>query len=244
MLRSRKIVYLLVDDGDLVKTLRFKSDKYIGDPINAIKIFNEKEVDELIMLDISATRDNKDPDFNLIKSVAKECTMPFGYGGGINNVKDASKIIVSGAEKIILGEAIFHKPGLINEISNNLGSQSVAAVLNYKKNLFGKHNLYVQNGEKKINDSIENTLMKCQNEGAGELILYNIDRDGTRQGYDFSLIDLVYPNITVPISIVGGVGDALHFDMAEKRYDIIGMGAGSFFTLVGKYKAVLINYSV
>jgi cyclase len=231
-----------MNDGDLVKTLKFKPDKYLGDPLNTIKIFNEKEVDELVLLDINATRKGREPDYELIKSVARECTMPFGYGGGIKNSKQATEIIAAGAEKIVLGDGVFFNKNLISETAEILGSQSVSVIINYKKNLFGNHHIYIKNGEKKMKEDVLEFLQDSQNKGAGELVLYNIDRDGTRIGYDFSLVDKAYSLISIPIAIIGGVGSHNHFEEAVEKYPVIGLGAGSFFTLVGRYKAVLISY--
>jgi len=225
-----------------VKTFKFKPDKYLGDPLNAIKIFNEKEVDELILLDINVTRKDQEPNYELISSVARECSMPFGYGGGIKNSKQAREIIAAGAEKVVLGDGVFLNENLISETSKFLGSQSVSVVINYKKNLFGKHHIYTSNGKRKMEVDIIEFSQNCQKRGAGELVLYNIDRDGARIGYDFSLVDEIYSIINIPIAIIGGVGSHNHFEEAKERYKIIGIGAGSFFTLVGKYKAVLISY--
>lgn len=242
MLRSRRIVYLLIDNQDLVKTYKFKNDKYLGDPLNAIKIFNEKQVDELVLLDISATKNNIEPNYELISSIAKECTMPFGYGGGIKNPVQAKKVISSGAEKVILGDAIIDDNNLIKKTSEILGTQSVSIVINYKKNIMGKHNIFIKNGRERVTYNIEDIIQKSINNGAGELVLYNIDNDGVRRGYDFSLVDKIYSKVKIPISILGGVGKKEHLDEAINKYGIIGVGAGSFYTLVGKYKAVLINY--
>ena len=242
MLRSRKIVYLLMDNQDLVKTLKFEEDIYLGDPLNAIKIFNEKEVDELVLLDIGATRDNREPNYKLISMIAKECTMPFGYGGGIKTLDEGKRVIESGSEKIILGDIIFKNQNLIYETSKILGTQSISVIINYKKNIFGKHSVYKNNGKNKVDIEIINFIKNCVSYGAGEIVLYNIDNDGVRAGYDFSLIDKIYPEVKVPISIVGGVGMKEHLDDAILKYKIIGVGAGSFYTIVGKFKAVLINY--
>ena len=185
---------------------------------------------------------NIEPNYALISTIARECTMPFGYGGGIKNYIQAKKVISSGAEKVILGDAIINNNNLIKETSEIFGTQSVSIIINYRKNIIGKHNIFMKNGTERVTFNIEDIIQNSINNGAGELVLYNISNDGVRGGYDFSLIDKIYSKVKIPISIIGGVGKKEHIDEAINKYGIIGVGAGSFYTLVGKYKAVLINY--
>lgn len=243
MLRSRIIPCLLVRDKGLVKTVKFKEGKYVGDPINAVKIFNEKEVDELIVLDIDATKDSREPDYKLIEKLALECRMPFCYGGGIRTKNQASKIIGLGVEKVALSSAIVVNPMLISEIANEIGSQSVVAVLDVKKKRFGSkyevwtHNANVNTGKCPVEFSKE-----LESLGVGEIVINSIANDGVMKGYDLDIVDKVRSSITVPMTVLGGAGSSNDIENLVDRYGVIGAAAGSLFVFKGVYKAVLISY--
>ena len=243
MLRSRITPCLLVHKKGLVKTVEFGNPKYVGDPINAVKIFNEKEVDELIVIDIDATVEGRGPDFNLIKNLAIECRMPFCYGGGITTVDQAKKIISLGVEKVAISSAALNNPQLLREIGNAIGKQSLVVVLDVKKKgLFGNYELYTHNGKKSSKYKLKEYLTILNEIGIGEIVVNSIDEDGKMEGYDFKLCDLVRGLTSMPMTIIGGAGDLDDIKNAISRYKTIGVSAGSLFVFKGKYKAVLINY--
>lgn len=243
MLRSRITPCLLVHKKGLVKTVEFENPKYVGDPINAVKIFNEKEVDELIVIDIDATTEERGPDFNLIKNIAIECRMPFCYGGGITTVAQAKKIISLGVEKIAISSAALSNPQLLIEIGNAIGTQSVVVVLDIKKKgIFGNYELFTHNGKKRCNYKLKEYLLILNEIGIGEILINSIDEDGKMKGYDFKLYDFVRNLTNMPMTILGGAGCLADIKTAIERYKTIGVAAGSLFVFKGKYKAVLINY--
>ena len=243
MLRSRIIPCILVHNKGLVKTVKFKEPKYVGDPINAVKIFNEKEVDELIVLDIDATKENRGPNFKMIKGLADECRMPFCYGGGITTVKEAKKIINLGAEKVALSYSALSNISLCQEIGDVIGNQSVVVVLDVKKKIFfGGYDIYTHNGTKKSNWKLSEFVLKLEEIGIGEIVINSIDNDGVMQGYDLALIESVREKCSMPITVIGGAGSLQHIKDLISKFKIIGAAAGSLFVFKGKYKAVLINY--
>ena len=242
MLNPRIIPCLLIHNKCLVKTVNFQNPKYIGDPINAVKIFNEKNCDELIVLDIDATAKGISPDFKLIKRLAIESRMPLCYGGGVDTLETAEKIINLGVEKIALSSSALLNPLIIKEISNSIGSQSLVVVLDLKKKLFGGYDIYIKNGKKKINIKLEEFILKIQELGVGEIVFNSIDNDGVMKGYDLNLVTLVKPLTKVPITILGGAGKLKDIQTLIDKFKIIGASAGSLFVFKGKYKAVLINY--
>ena len=242
MLRPRLIPFLLVKDGGVVKTIKFGNDQYIGDPLNAIKIFNEKCVDELVLLDIDATTKNRDPDYKSIHRFAAETRMPFCYGGGIKNVAQAKKIINLGVEKVAISSAIIERPQLAAEISDEIGKQSLVAVLDIKTNLFGDMQVYVNNGKKKVNVRPLDLIDKLQNYGVGEIVLNSINDDGVMKGYNLKLIEQLIDSINVPSTFIGGAGKIADFSELVAKFGVVGCGAGSLFVFKGKFKAVLINY--
>jgi cyclase len=243
MLRSRIVPCLLVRNKGLVKTVQFKDSKYVGDPINAVKIFNEKEVDELIVLDIDATKERRSPNFKMIKDLAVECRMPLCYGGGIKTIDQAKEIIRLGAEKIALSSIIFENRDMIREIADAVGVQSVIAVLDVKKKgLFGKYQVYINNGTKSTGMDPITVAKELENLGVGEVVINSIDNDGMMKGYDLKLIELIREAINLPLTVLGGAGKLDDIKELIKKYKIIGAAAGSLFVFKGKYKAVLINY--
>ena len=245
MLRSRIIPCLLIEDGGLVKTQVFDNPKYVGDPINAVKIFNEKEADELIVLDISATKSLSSPNFDLIKKLAAECRMPLCYGGGINSVEQAIQLIDMGVEKVAVSSAAIARPILIREMVDALGSQSVVIILDFlkKKNLFStQYKLCSHNGKKFYNEDPFLFLKKCQEAGAGEIVINSVDNDGLMNGYDLNLALELKPVAKIPITFLGGAGSLDHIEELIENFGTVGAAAGSLFVFKGKYRAVLINY--
>ena len=245
MLRSRIIPCLLVHNKGLVKTTYFKEPKYIGDPINAVKIFNEKNADELMVLDIDASRNNSEPNYEMIKKLAAECQMPLCYGGGIKNREQAIKIIDLGVEKISLSSILYKNINLISEIATSIGSQSVVATIDLLK----KKSIFKTTYECRTRNMLDledvdafDFIRLCENEGVGEIVINSIDRDGEMKGYDIELARNLKNIVKIPLTILGGAGS--HDDMKEliSKCGIIGSAAGSLFVFKGKYRAVLINY--
>jgi cyclase len=241
MLRTRIIPILLLKDGGLVKTLKFSKDRYIGDPINAVKIFNQKEVDELVLLDISATRNGTAPNFSEIKEIVSEAFMPVGYGGGISKMEHIEQLFNIGVEKVILNSAIFDNKQLLEEAIKIYGSQSIVASLDIKKDIWGNYRIYTNSGKKKQNISLDDCIKLIQEIGVGELVINNIDKDGTMQGYDLDLIEKVSVMLDIPVVAVGGAGTINDFIKAVK-VGASAVAAGSMFVFQGVHKAVLISY--
>jgi cyclase len=242
MLRPRVIPCLLLRDKGLVKTFRFGEYKYVGDPINAVKIFNEKETDELMVLDIDASANGSIPDFALIKKLAAECRMPLCYGGGVKTVEQAKQIIGLGVEKVAISTAAIDNPTLISAIAAEIGSQSVVVVLDVKKSLFGKYEVYTFNGKKNTKRAVSDVAIEVQALGAGEIVVNSIDQDGQMKGYDLNLAMSVRDAITLPMTVLGGAGSLEDIGKLIKTCGVVGASAGSYFVFKGKHRAVLINY--
>lgn len=243
MLYPRIIPCLLVHNKGLVKTVRFKEPKYVGDPINAVKIFNEKEVDELIVVDIDATTLGKEPDYKMIENLAVECRMPLCYGGGIKTVEQAQRIFNLGVEKIAISSAAVENPEFVPKLAERVGNQSVVVVLDVKKRLFGnKYELYLNNGSKSTGIDPVSFANKMQDYGAGEIVINSIDNDGTMKGYDMNLIKMIREKIHIPVTVLGGAGSLEDLGNVIHEHGIIGVAAGSYFVFKGKFRAVLINY--
>jgi cyclase len=242
MLRPRIIPSLLIHNNGLVKTINFKNPKYVGDPINTVRIFNEKEVDELAIFDIDASVNNSKPNFDLLKKLANQSRMPLCYGGGVKTVEDALKIFSLGIEKIAVSSGIVNKPSLISEIADRVGSQSVIAVLDVKKKFFGGYELAVDNGKKLTGINPFDFAKEVQDLGAGEIIVNSIDQDGTMKGFDLELIKKIASIIKIPLTVLGGAGSLSDIKKVIDAHGIIGVAAGSLFVFKGPYKAVLINY--
>jgi cyclase len=215
----------------------------VGDPINAVKIFNEKEVDELIVLDIDATKEKRSPDFDMIKNLAVECRMPFCYGGGVTTVEEVKKIISLGAEKVAISSTAINNLTIVEQMSNAVGAQSIVVVLDVaKKGLLGNYELLTENGKKKTGIKVKDFVLQLNKIDIGEIVINSIDRDGKMLGYDFNLIDMVRELTDVPITALGGAGSLSDIKSLIDRYKIIGAAAGSLFVFKGKYRAVLISY--
>lgn len=242
MLRPRIIPCLLVRNKGLVKTVKFGPGKYVGDPINAVKIFNEKEVDELIVLDIDATANGVDPDFDMIRKLAAECRMPLCYGGGVKSVEQAKTIIGLGVEKVALSAALLSDPALATRIADEVGSQSVVAVLDVKKKMFGRYEVLTHNGKNGTGKDPAEFARELERLGVGEIVINSIDHDGEMKGYDLSLAKKVREKTTVPMTVLGGAGSLQDIGALIRDFGIVGAAAGSLFVFKGVYKAVLINY--
>jgi cyclase len=242
MLRSRYIPVLLIEDGELTKTKEFKEGIYVGDPINAIRIFNEKQVDELGLFDISITQNGTKIDFDLLRDIAVNANMPLTYGGGVKSVKDASRIISLGFEKVSISSAFFDTPTLINDIIAEVGAQSIAVCLDVKR-INNEYVLFTHRGTQKANWTLEKALEFIENNPIGEVIINSIDRDGTFTGYDIELAKLVRRVVSINMTVLGGCNGMEDIASLERNIGVCGCAAGSFFTFVGKNNAVLLNYS-
>jgi len=245
MLRPRIIPCLLVHQSGLVKTKGFKDPKYVGDPINAVRIFNEKEADELIVLDIDATVSKVAPDFDLIAKLAAECRMPLCYGGGVTTAEQAARIIDMGVEKVAVSAAAVANPALLSQMADVVGRQSVVAVIDVRKRtgLFAKgYEVCTHNG--KISHKVEPVALakQLQDAGAGEVVVNSVDRDGYMQGYDLELAAQFKQALRVPVTFLGGAGSLDHMGDLVAKLGVVGAAAGSLFVFKGKYRAVLINY--
>jgi imidazole glycerol-phosphate synthase subunit HisF len=241
MFRPRIIPTLLLKDHGLVKTVRFKNPTYIGDPINAIKIFNELEADELIFLDITAAQENRSVSPDLVAKIGHEAFMPFSVGGGINTVEQVKALIRAGAEKVVINSASTLVPKLVSEAALQCGSQSIVVAIDVKRNLFGKPKVWINGGRQNTNLDPVTHARAMVNEGVGEIMINSIDRDGTLMGYDIELIQTVSSAVSIPVIASGGAGTNLHFKMAIQA-GAHGVAAGSKFVFHGARRAVLVNY--
>jgi cyclase len=243
MLRPRIIPCLLIHNGGLVKTKNFTDPKYVGDPINAVKIFNEKEVDEIIVADIDATRLNKEPDYVLIEQIATECRMPFCYAGGVTRPEQVERIVSLGVEKVAIGAAAVSNPQLIQESASRVGNQSVVVVLDVKKTgLFKKHEVVTHNATKLTGINPVELAKKAEQLGAGELLINSVTNDGCMTGYDIDLVNAIRSAVNIPICVLGGAASLDDIRVLIEKFKVIGAAAGSIFVFKGKYRAVLIQY--
>jgi cyclase len=241
MKRVRVIPALLIQKGGLVKSVKFQNHKYVGDPINAVKIFNEKEVDEIVILDISATRENRPPNIHQIKEIASEAFMPLAYGGGITKLEEIKELISAGVEKVVLNTAAFLNHRLIEEGAKYIGSQSIVVSIDVKKNIWGKYKVFVNGGTKNTNIDPVGYAKKMEQAGAGEIFLNSIDKDGSFSGYDLELIKLVSDSVSIPVVAIGGAGMLSDFVQAIQS-GASAVAAGSLFVFQRPHRAVLISY--
>jgi len=239
---KRVIPVLLIMDGGLVKSVRFKSHRYVGDPINAVKIFNEKEVDEIIILDISATKDNLTPNIERISEIASEAFMPLSYGGGITTIDQVKKILYQGVEKVIFNSSAIFNENLISETANRFGSSSTVVSIDYKKNFWGKNRVYTNCGKRDTGLDVVAFAKKMSMLGAGEIFLNSIDKDGTYSGYDLPLIQKVSDAVDIPVIACGGAANDVDLASAVNEGHASASAAGSMFVFQGVHKAVLISY--
>jgi len=243
MLYPRIIPCLLIKEKGLVKTINFKNPKYVGDPINAVRIFNEKEVDELMVIDIDATSEHREPDYRMIENLAAECRMPLAYGGGVTTSNQVQKIIQLGVEKVAISSAAIENPSLVSEAASRVGNQSIVVVLDVKKRLLGgKYEVYTHNGHKATGKGPLELALQMEKMGVGEIIINSIDQDGLMNGYDLDLVEKIWNSIGVPLTVLGGAGSLHDISQLITKHRAIGAAAGSMFVFKGKYRAVLINY--
>jgi imidazole glycerol-phosphate synthase subunit HisF len=239
--RIRVIPVLQIENRKLVKTSRFSSPAYVGDPMNALKIFNEKEADEICVIDIGASRNKTIPDLDFIKKLASECFMPLSYGGGITTLEQVKEILHAGVEKVIIGSAAFYKPDLISSISKYYGVQSVVVSIDYKKDFLNRYRVYINSGKVKTDYDPPKYAQFCEENGAGELLLQNIDYEGSQKGYDLDTIQKVSHGVSIPVVSLGGAEKLEDFAKAIS-HGASAVAAGDMFVYKGPHKAVLINY--
>lgn len=243
MLRPRIIPCLLVHEGGLVKTVGFGDPKYVGDPINAVKIFNEKESDELVVLDIDASVTGAEPDFQMIAHLAAECRMPLCYGGGVRTAAQAKRIVGLGVEKVAVSAAAIERPELVAEMAAEVGRQSVVVVIDArKKRLWGGYEVWTHNGKRNAKLDPIAFAKEVERQGAGEIVLNSIDNDGRMGGYDLALAKQLREAVNIPITILGGAGSLGHVGEVIRTLGTVGIAAGSLFVFKGTYRAVLISY--
>lgn len=243
MLRPRIIPCLLVKGTGLVKTRQFADPKYVGDPLNAVRIFNEKEVDELTVLDIDATTEKREPNYAMIRNLAGECRMPLCYGGGVSSPEQIEKIITLGVEKVAISAAAVETPELIAEGARRVGSQSIVVVLDVKKSgLLRRQEVFTRNGTRKTGLNPVDFARRAQDMGAGEIVVNAIERDGMMGGYDLDLVREIRGAVSLPLTVLGGAGSYDDLAALIREFGIIGASAGSLFVFKGKYRAVLISY--
>ena len=244
MTSYRIIPCLLLEHGNLVKTVKFKDPKYIGDPINAVKIFNDKGVDELIMLDTTATIDGTRPNLKKIADIVSEAFMPIGYGGGINDIDDIQQLLALGIEKISLNSVAAENPGFVSKAAELAGSQSIVVSIEVKKGFLGKYEVWTHSGRDKTSFEPVAFAKLMEQHGAGEIFLNSIDRDGTMSGYDLALVQKVASAVKIPIIACGGAGQVSDFESAITEAGASAVAAGSLFVFHGPHRAVLISYPV
>lgn len=242
MYRPRIIPVLLLKGEGLYKSVKFKNFNYIGDPINAVKLFNDLKADELTFLDINATKEKRTISLDLIKDIGEEANMPFAVGGGIKSIKDIEKVIKAGAEKVVINTHAIKNPYFIKEASNYFGSSTICVCVDVKKNLFGKQKIYSNAGTKISSYNILDFCKLMEQNGAGELIIQSVDKDGTMEGYDTNLLASVSKHVTIPIVGLGGANSLNNFKRAYDLCNLNGLAAGSLFVYQGTKKGVLINY--
>lgn len=245
MLRPRIIPCLLIQDGGLVKTTGFKDPKYVGDPINAVKIFNEKEADELIVVDIDATVHGREPDYKRIANLAAECRMPLCYGGGVRTPEQARAIIALGVEKVAISAAALDDPTLVTRIAEEIGRQSVVVVLDHKPrtlSLSKQQDVWTHNGTRNTKRNVIDVAKEMEAAGAGEIVINSISNDGRMKGYDVAQASKVREAVNIPVTVLGGGGSLEDMHQVVAACGVVGVAAGSFFVFKGTYRAVLISY--
>jgi cyclase len=240
--KTRVIPALLLQRGGLVKTRRFRAPAYVGDPINAVKIFNEKEVDEIALLDITATEEGREPDYRALEEIAGEAFMPLAYGGGVKTVEQAARIFRAGAEKVILNTAAFEEAGLVRRLADRFGSQSVLVSLDVGRDWLGRLRVFTRRGRGRTGLEPAEAARRMENEGAGELVVHSIEREGMGAGYDLPVIRAVADAVAVPVVALGGAGRVEDFGAAVREGHASAVMAGSLFVFHGPHRAVLIQF--
>lgn len=242
MYRPRIIPVLLLKNLGLVKSVKFKNYRYIGDPINAVKIFNDKKADELVFLDINASKENRLISLDFVHKVGDEANMPFAVGGGIKTIQDIRSILGNGAEKVVINTAAFENSDFIKQAVDAFGSSTIVVCLDVKKNFSGKYQLVYKDGEKKAKEELIEFAKKMEKYGAGEIVIQSVNRDGTYEGYDIELIKLISTAVTIPVVALGGASEYNDFNLAVKEGFASAVAAGSLFIYHGPRRAVLINF--
>ncbi|MNJ82788.1 Imidazole glycerol phosphate synthase subunit HisF [compost metagenome] len=238
----RVIPVLLLQNEGLVKTLQFKEPKYVGDPLNAVRIFNEKEVDELIFLNISASSESQPIPYEFLKEIAEECFMPLAYGGGIKTLEDIRSVLKIGIEKVIINSLLYQDLHVVKEAVHEFGSSTIVTSLDVKKNFFGKYELHLHNGKTNTKKNPVVFAQELEKIGVGEIMIQSIDRDGTMKGYDLELISEISASVGIPVIACGGASTIHDFDQAINQAGASAVAAGSMFVFHGKHRAVLISY--
>ena len=242
MLQPRIIPVLTIRNKGLVKTERFGRDRYVGDPLNAVKIFNEKKADEIMVVDIDATVQGESPNFNLVRKLAYECKMPMGFGGGVKNYDQALRILGLGVEKVVVSSLFFEDRRQIELIARSAGSQSVTVVFDVRRSLLGQYTVVIHNGGKRVSNDLPKCIREAIDLGAGEIVINSVDRDGRMIGYDLGLHNMIVSDNHVPTVFLGGAGKYDHIRGLFAAGGMTAAACGSLFVFNGKYKAVLINY--
>lgn len=242
MLKTRIIPCLLLHDGGLVKTEKFKNPKYVGDPINAVRIFNEKEVDELIFLDIDASKHNGEPNLSIIEDLASECFMPFAYGGGITSLQQIQRILKIGVEKVIINHTALSDPGFIKDAARHFGSSTIIVAMDIKKDLWGNYKVFNHVKQKTEKIMPQEHAQRICDAGAGELFVNNVDRDGTYQGFDSTVLESINKAVSIPVIACGGASSLANLKDVVAHANVSGVAAGSLFVYQGPHRAVLISY--
>lgn len=242
MALPRVIPVLLLRNKGLVKTIKFKNEKYIGDPFNAVKIFNEKEVDELCFLDIDATKEDREPNYDYLRQIATECFMPLSYGGAVSNLDQIKKLIQSGIEKVIINTQAIENPEFISSASDSFGASTIVGAMDVKKNFWGNYEIFSHSKNITVNIDPVEYAIRLQGLGVGEILLNSVDRDGTMVGYDYDLVSKITGAVDVPVIACGGCSSISDIDRVINQAGASAAAAGSFFVFHGKHKAVLITY--
>lgn len=242
MLRSRVMPCLLLKNSRLVKTIKFKTPNYVGDPVNAVKIYNDKEVDELVILDISATVENRKPPFKIIAEIVDECFMPFAYGGGITSIEEVRELFRLGVEKVVISSYAIKNPSFIQNVSEFFGKQSIVVAIDVKKNFFNKYEVFTHNGQRSTKFEPVELAELMEEMGAGEIFLNSIDQDGTMTGYDVDLISKVASAVRIPVIACGGAGCINDLKEAIQKGGASAVAIGSMAVYQGRNRAVLINF--
>jgi cyclase len=242
MYRPRLIPVLLLQNKGLVKSVRFKNHRYIGDPINAVRIFNDLKADELVFIDILATKERRTISVDFIKNVGEEANMPFSAGGGIRTLEDIRKILEAGAEKVILNTIAGENPGFIREAADTFGSSTIAVCIDIKNDFWNKERVWIKAGTKALHLIPELFAKQMEETGAGEIIIQSIDNDGTMKGYNINLVKKIAESVTIPVVALGGAGNLDHMIYLNTLVSLNGLAAGSMFVYHGERRAVLVNY--
>ncbi len=242
MLRKRIIPILQLNDDELIKSTKFKNHQYVGDPINAVRIFNEIKVDEIILLDIFKSKNNSELNYKVIKDIADECRMPFTYGGGIKNLKQVEKLFLIGVEKISINTAALEDEQIIKSLSKVYGSQSIVISIDINEDFFGTKKIYNSVNKKYLKINIIDQIQKYIDLGAGEILINNVSKEGTLKGFDFSILELLNKRLNIPLIVNGGINsyDEINRILGNENIDAVGVGA--FFIYYGPHRAVLISY--